>query len=343
MLAFRMNSRVLLRVARLYATNGSHRAWSQLAYHVLRRLTHKASPYLVALGLTRRCQAACDHCYAHAPEKAGRDEMTTEECLSVIDQFKGLAALQVLFTGGEPLLRKDIFDVVAHAHEIGLLTRINTNGYLLTREYVTRLKQAGLNQCVVSVDYSDGGAHDRARKLPGSYERVMQGLGYLRECGIDRKIISCGSRGKIPGELERIIELGERLKVNSIHFTIPYLSGRWTDSYEEALSKEEMAWFRSLLKHRLVDMEFPTSRTMCCSYAKSYLYVSAEGDVTPCPAVPYVMGNIRQEPLADIWRRHVAMLDLESRGRCPMNSEYDRKLLREHAASVLTYTGRPGP
>ena len=338
MLAFRMTSRVLLRAARLYATNGSHRAWSQLAYHVRRRLTRKASPHLVALGLTHRCQAACDNCYAHAPADAGRDEMTTEECLSVIDQFKGLAALQILFTGGEPLLRKDIFDLIAYAHKIGMLTRIGTNGYLLTREYVVRLKQAGLNQCGVSIDHSDEDAHDRTRKLPGSYERVMQGLGYLRECGIDRKIISCASREKIPGEIERIIELGERFEVNSVYFTIPCLSGRWTDSREEELSEEEMACLRSLLKHPLVDMEFSTSRTMCSSYAKSFLHVSAVGDVTPCPAVPYVMGNIRQEPLADIWRRHVAMLDLESRGRCPMNSECGRKLLREHAASVLTYT-----
>jgi MoaA/NifB/PqqE/SkfB family radical SAM enzyme len=338
MLAFRMTSRVLLRAARLYAGNGSHRAWSQLAYHISRRLSRKASPHLVALGLTRRCQAACDHCYAHVPAIGGPEELRTEECLSVIDQLKGLAALQVLFTGGEPLLRKDIFDLIAYAHKIGLLTRISTNGYRLTRENVTRLKQAGLNQCGVSIDYSDEDTHDRTRKLPGSYERVMQGLGYLRECGIDRKIVSCVSREKIPGELERIVELGERLEVNSVYFTIPYLSGRWADSREEVLSEKEMAYSRSLLKHPLVDMEFPTSRTMCSSYAKSYLHVSAVGDVTPCPAVPYVMGNIRQEPLADIWRRHVAMLDLESRGRCPMNSECDRKLLREHAASILEYT-----
>jgi len=336
--AFRMTSRVLLRAARLYATNGSHRAWSQLTSHVCRKLTRKASPHLVTLGLTRRCQAACDHCYAHAPAHGGRDEMTTEECLSVIDQFKGLAALQVLFTGGEPLLRKDIFDLIAYAHKIGLLTRITTNGYLLTRECVHRLKQAGLNQCGISIDHSDEDAHDRTRKLPGSYERVVQGLGYLRECGIDRKIISCVSREKIPGEIERIIELGERLGVNSVYFTIPYLSGRWTDSREEVLSEKEMACLRSLLKHPLVAWEFPTSRTMCCSYAKALLHVSAGGDVTPCPVISYVMGNIRQEPLADIWRRHVAMLDLESRGRCPMNCERDRKLLREHAASVLAYT-----
>jgi MoaA/NifB/PqqE/SkfB family radical SAM enzyme len=337
MLAFRMMSRLLLRAARLYATNGSHRAWSQLAYHVRRRLTRKASPHLVAFGLTRRCQAGCDHCYSHVSASGGREELRTEECLSVIDQIKGLGALQVLFTGGDPLLRKDIFDVIAYAHEIGLLTRISTNGYRLTRERVARLEQAGLNQCGVSIDYSDEGAHDRMRKLPGSYERVTEGLGYLRECGIDRKIISCISREKIPGEIERIVELGERLGVNSIYFTIPYLSGRWTDSREEVLSEDEMGRLRSLLQHPLVDMEFPTSRTMCCSYAKSYLHVSAVGDVTPCPAVPYQMGNIRQEPLADIWRRHVAMLDLESRGRCPMNSECDRKLLREHAASVATY------
>jgi MoaA/NifB/PqqE/SkfB family radical SAM enzyme len=334
-LARRMNWRLLARVARLYSRNGSHRALLQLGRHLGCKLGRKASPHLVALGLTRRCQAGCDHCYAQASRNAELDEMKTGECLSVIDQFKGLAALQVLFTGGEPLLRKDIFDLIAHAHEIGLLTRLSTNGYLLSRDCVAQLKRAGLNQCGVSIDYSDGDAHDRARKLPGSYERVMQGLGYLRECGIERKIVCCVSREKIPEELERMIQLGERLQVNSVYFAIPCLSGRWMHSREKALSEEEMARVRSLLRHPLVDMEFHTSRTMCSSYAKSFLYVSAVGDVTPCPAVPYVMGNVRQEPLADIWRGHVAMLDLESRGRCPMNNERQRELFREHAASVL--------
>jgi MoaA/NifB/PqqE/SkfB family radical SAM enzyme len=338
LLAFRMASRVLRRAARLYVTNGSHRAWLQLAYHLRRKLTRRDPPHLASLALTHRCQAACDHCYAHVPESDERDELTTQECFSVMDQCKELGALQILLTGGEPLLRKDIFDLVAHAHEIGLLTRISTNGYLLTRECVKQLEQAGLNQCGVSVDYADEGAHDQARKLPGSYERVIRALGYLREHGIERKIVSCAAHDKIPGEIERIIELGERLEVSSVHLSLPFLSGRWADSPEKALSEGELDRLRSLLKHPLVDMEFPSRKTMCGIHARSYLHVGATGDVTPCPAVPYAMGNMRQEPLADIWRRHVAGFDIEARGGCLMNDPCHRKLLQEHAEAVLTRT-----
>ena len=81
-------------------------------------------------------------------------------------------------------------------------------------------------------------------------------------------------------------------------------------------------------------MELPRAGSNCCAYVKGTVYVAATGEVTPCPYVPYVMGDIRQEPLADIWRRHSSTLRLHAHGQCPMNTAPEREALREHADLV---------
>lgn len=334
-ISLKMTFNLLNRAARLYRTNGSLRAWLQAATHVYRKLSGQAPPTTATLALTYLCQCKCDNCYAAVDGRNGVDEMSTEELKVVIDQLKGLGALQLIFTGGEPLLREDLFDLVAHAHDIGLITRISTNGLLLTRTCVAELKRAGLNQCGVAIDDADPDTHDRLRGLPGIFEKAMQGLRYLHEYDLDSKIVTYASNRNVPEGLERIIELGRQLKVKSVYINIAYASGRWSNAHHEVLSDEKMALVSKLHDSVFVHLEFPTSQTMCCAYNKEFVYVNAMGEVTPCPVVPFVIGNIRNEPLADIWKRHVSTLCLESRGKCPMNEEKAREALRAHAASVL--------
>jgi MoaA/NifB/PqqE/SkfB family radical SAM enzyme len=229
--------------------------------------------------------------------------------------------------------------LVAHAHDTGLLTRLSTNGYLLTRACAAELKRAGLNQCGISIDDADPSVHDRLRGLPGAFERAIEGFRYLREYRIDRKILGYATHENITGGPERIIELGRKTKVNSIFFNIPLQTGRWSDNQEEVLSDKEMASLRKLLKYRLVSIEFPTPRRMCCACAKSVIAINPVGDVLPCPAIPMAVGNVREEPLSSIWHRHASALRLETRGGCPMNNDRDREVLRKHAASMRKGSG----
>ena len=134
--------------------------------------------------------------------------------------------------------------------------------------------------------------------------------------------------------------LGRRLRVMSICMFLPIAAGRWAEAYGEVLSAEEMERVRRLQDMTFVHFELPTRRTMCCAYAGSLLHVCASGDVTPCGFVPYVLGNVRTAPLADIWRRHMSALRLESRGVCPMNEPVSRAALREHVESVASGLGR---
>jgi MoaA/NifB/PqqE/SkfB family radical SAM enzyme len=263
-------------------------------------------------------------------------EMSTEELKAVIEQLKGLGALQLIITGGEPLLREDIFDLVAHAKDIGLLTRISTNGLLLTRTCVAELKRSGLNQCGVAIDDADPATHDRLRGLPGIFDKAIQGLHYLQEYDLDSKIITYATNRNVPEGLERIIELGRQLKVRSVYINIAYSAGRWSHAHHEVLSEEKMALVSMLHDSSFVLLEFPSAQTKCCAYNKAFVYVNAMGEVTPCPVVPFVIGNIKDEPLTEIWKRHVSAMQLESRGKCPMNEAKAREALRAHAISVLS-------
>jgi len=324
----------LRKAARLYITNHSPRAFLQAFFHVCRKAAGRTAVESALLAITYRCQAHCPHCFAQVEGFGIGPEMSTEELRAVMDQLKALGTLNVFFTGGEPLLRGDIFDLVAHAHDTGLLTRLSTNGYLLTRACAAELKRAGLNQCGISIDDADPSVHDRLRGLPGAFERAIEGFRYLRECRIDGKILGYATHENITGGLERIVEMGQQIQVNSIHFNIPFRAGRWSDNQEEVLSDKDLAGLRKLLKYPFVSIAFPTPDGLCDACAKSIIGISPVGDVLPCLTVPMVIGNVREEPLSSIWHRHVSELRLETRGRCPMNDERDREVLQKHAASM---------
>jgi MoaA/NifB/PqqE/SkfB family radical SAM enzyme len=333
-ITLKMAYNLLHRAARLYRTNRSLRAWNQAATHIYRKLAGQSPPTTAILASTYRCQCNCDNCYAMLNGRNGIGEMSIEELKAAVDQIKGLGTLHLIITGGEPLMRDDIFDLISHAHNIGLITRISTNGWLLTRNCVAELKRAGLNQCGVAIDDADPDTHDWLRGLPGIFEKATQGLRYLHEYNLDSKIITYATNQNVPEGLERIIALGRQLHVRSVYINFAYQAGRWSNAHHEVLSEEKMALVSKLHDSVFVHLEFPTSRRMCCAYNKSYIYVNAMGEVTPCPVVPFVLGNIKNVPLADIWQRHVSSLRLESRGRCPMNEEKARDALRAHAASV---------
>src|SRR4030042_417711 len=147
--------RTLNRGARLYGKNGPWGAWVQGTAYILRRLAGRALPLSVCLATTYRCQCHCSHCYAAAKERENADEMSTAETRVLIEELRALGAIHLNITGGEPLIREDILDLVAHAHAKGLIHRISTNAYLLTRERVASLRRAGLHQCGIAIDDAD--------------------------------------------------------------------------------------------------------------------------------------------------------------------------------------------
>ena len=324
--------RAVRRVMRLYRANLAPRAGLQVLRHLRKKIAGLSPIPTVFLSVTYRCQARCPHCYAVAEGRDAAAELTTAEWRLVLERVRAAGALQTFFTGGEPLLREDLPDLVAHAHRQGLLTRVFTNGYLLTPKVIARLKRAGLTQCCVSIDDADPDAHDRLRGLPGSFARAVEALARLREEGIDRRILVYASHDKIPAGLERLIALGASLGVASVHINIPFAVGRWDANDAVVLSAAEMESLRALVRrHPRVTIEFPQPDTSCCGLAGKIACVNTRGEVLLCAAVPFPIGFLAEESFDEIWGRHPRTSGPQWRGSCPLNCAEGRSLLEEQA------------
>jgi len=241
-----------------------------------------------------------------------------------------MGVLQVNFSAGEPLLRDDIVELVRHAHDAGLITRINTNGLLLDRNRVSELKKAGLTQCGVSIDDADPETHDELRGVPGAHAKALEGIRNLRESGILCQTLTCVTRRNLASGLEKIVELGKQLGVMSVYFFFPVAVGRWDCDYDQVLTEAERAKVRELRDMTFVHLELPTFRSKCILITKEILFVSPMGDVTPCPFVPYAMGNVKKHALSHMWQRYCAGLNVDYEGECPMNDPQCRDTIERH-------------
>ncbi len=331
--AFRLKSAANLvrRMTRLYWRAASPRPLGRLVFHYLRRATGGPAPLFLDIGVTYRCQCNCVHCAATAHGGSG-DEFSTTELKSLISQAARLGVLEIILSGGEPLLREDLDEIIRHAARLGLLTRINTNGLLLDRARARRLNRAGLTQCAVSIDAADAETHDRVRRLPGTFEAAVRGVRALRNEGVPCQLFTYAGSESVPDGLRRVIELGRRLGVLGIFVFFPMAVGRWEGRYDRVLTAAQRRAVRELQDVSLVHLELPTSATNCCTLERLLLYATADGLVTPCPFVPHVIGSLREHSLRDLWRAYTDAMAMECPGRCPLNVPASGEALKHYVA-----------
>jgi radical SAM protein with 4Fe4S-binding SPASM domain len=154
---------------------------SQLPSHLLHFSADKKP--VVVWNVTRRCNLHCIHCYSSSQDRDYPNELTTDEGRILLDDLVGFGVPTVLFSGGEPLMRDDLFDLVAHARERGLRCVLSTNGTLIDREAAKRIVAAEFSYVGISFD-GIGGAHDKVRGKSGAYDASLQALRLLRDLGM---------------------------------------------------------------------------------------------------------------------------------------------------------------
>jgi radical SAM protein with 4Fe4S-binding SPASM domain len=212
-----------------------------------------AGPFEIVWNFTYSCNLKCKHCY----EDAGfhRPELTTDQAFTTIDNLSkianvGLPALS--FSGGEPLMRKDFFEVAAYAKKKIPYISIATNGTLLTKDNVKKLKEVGVDYVEISLDGASREVHESFRKVPGCFEKTMKGI---RNC-IDENIDTCIAttvHQKNLDEVSRIIELAEELGARFMHFNyIP--TGRAKEHMELDLTPKERLSLLTMMGRKIVDL-----------------------------------------------------------------------------------------
>ncbi|MFQ5587810.1 MAG: radical SAM protein [Nitrospiria bacterium] len=183
--------------------------------------------YSVSWNLTQRCNLFCTHCYISGfPNADISADLSTEECLTVMDDIEKVNPnVFLILTGGEPLVRKDIFDIASYGSDKGFTCVLGTNGVLLGKTEARRMRESGLQGASISLDSVDPVKHDRFRQLPNAWENAIRGIQHLKEEGLDFSIHMSVMDWNV-SEIPRMIDLTRDLGAKVLNFFFLVKTGR---------------------------------------------------------------------------------------------------------------------
>jgi MoaA/NifB/PqqE/SkfB family radical SAM enzyme len=289
----------------------------------------------VQIALTYNCNANCAKCSIKSYKKKEK-ELSTKEVKSIIDQLYNLGTRKIGFFGGEPLLRRDVTELVAYASSKKMETDVFTNGYLLSEEKIKKLKDAGLSRISIGLDSPDKRTHDKLRGINGCFEKALEGVKLSLNNNIRVVINTIATKKNVRnGDLKKIVLLGKELNVDEVHILLPSMIGGWLNAKKEILENSDYEKIIPLTKLKFVFSELVERNGkvyVSCYYKNSHkLYISCYGEVQPCWAVPLSFGNIREKPLKEI-------INLMNQYELSVNSDdciINDKAFRERYASYL--------
>jgi mycofactocin radical SAM maturase len=286
-----------------------------------------SAPLFVIWEITSACNLKCKHCLSNSG-KPHSNELSTKEAKKLIDSLEKMKVLYINFSGGEPLLRPDIFELLEYASQKKLGIDLLTNGALITKDVIERLEETNIFHLQVSLD-GIGKTHDQFRGINGSYERSIKAIKLLRGADYGVSISSAVTKQNID-EIPKIIDLAVDLGANLYKTTLFMPTGRGresADSYE--LTSQEVKSFASMLMEKKKEIGdkitisneeiYPwlTERTnkknsnsfkvedsskIGCTAGNSSLYITPDGKITPCPFLrDFVAGDVRENDLKQIW------------------------------------------
>ncbi len=303
--------------------------------------------HIISWNVTRRCNLECGHCYLPAETRKERaplsppGELTTKEGVRLIDQLARVNPEGMLIlSGGEPLLRGDIFDLAAHASRKGMMVVFGSNGLLIDGDAARMMKRSGVSGISISLDSADPEVHDAIRAREGAWDSAVAALAHCREAGLSLQINTVVSRSNYK-QLPELAALALRLgaKVFSPFFLV--CTGRGEEltdlspqQYEQVLASivELQEQYEDLMIRtrcaptirRILHEKNPGSRLLAmgagrCLAGQSYCRITPEGDVTPCPYLPFTAGSVREREFADIWHQAALFNSLRKpslQGKC---------------------------
>jgi len=277
----------------------------------------RAFPVAMTFAVTYKCQCNCVHCSAGNHLKNNQKELTTQEAKKLIDDSLDMGVTIIAFTGGEPLLRKDIYELIAYVDQNKAMPIMFTNGLLLTDENIDKLADAGLYTLFVSLDSPNPEEHDQLRGMPGLYETAVRGLKRMKSRGVFVAISSYANRsGTEKGMYKKLYKLAQELGVHNLILFDSVPTGKLLKDTSEVLTPEQREEITKYSEYIFNNSIIPPLSSQSwqnsvegylagigCLAGNIQYYVSAYGDVSPCDFSPLSFGNIRHESLKDIWRK----------------------------------------
>lgn len=296
---------------------------------------------IISWNITRRCNIHCNHCYLPANNIKNSQELNTEEALQVIDQISLVnSEVMLILSGGEPLLRGDLFELAGYASGKGMMVVLGSNGILIDEEVVFNLRQSSVSGVSISLDSIDPEIHDRIRSSKGAWEKAVRAINICRNNGLAVQINTTITKNNYY-EIPELIRYSKTLgaKVFSPFFLI--CTGRGeevtditSEQYEQILSfiaesqgKHDgmmirprcAPTFRRILYQRNPSSPLLKMDTGRCLAGIHYCRITPEGDVTPCPYMPLSVGNVKGKSFKDLWidsEEFISLRNPSLKGKC---------------------------
>ncbi len=300
---------------------------------------------LVAWETTRNCNLSCVHCRASATLGPYEGELDTQEGFRLLDQIAEVGKPIVILTGGEPLLRPDVFDLAHYGTRRGLRMVMAPNGTLITEDIARRLAEAGIQRLSISLDGATADTHDEFRKVPGAFDGALRGIAHIKRAGIPFQINTTVTQLNL-GQIPKIQQLAVDLGAVAHHIFLLVPTGRGKYIVDQAITAEEyertLNWFYEqrgktslelkatcaphyyrILRQRSAregkSVSFQThgldAVTRGCLGGIGFCFVSHVGDVQPCGFLATVCGNVRQASFNHIWKHAEVFTALRDYGR----------------------------
>jgi AdoMet-dependent heme synthase len=275
-------------------------------------------PLSVHLDVTYRCNERCEHCYL---EHDDLGEMSTSEMRGLLRQLEQSGVFFLTISGGEPLVRRDCFEILAMARSLGFNVKLKTNAILVKEQQARRLHSLGVEQVQVSVYSHRPEVHDAITKVPGSLVRTVAGVRLLRSHGVKVTLANVLMKSNF-ADAREVRTLAREL---GAHYTLdptitPMLNGDRSILRLGLASDEVSSLFRD--SHLVGDVQAfcapplpiddEVREGFPCSAGHTACYVSPYGDVYPCVQFPLPCGNVRKEAFLHIWRNSSQLREVRS-------------------------------
>jgi radical SAM protein with 4Fe4S-binding SPASM domain len=303
--------------------------------------------HVISWNVTRRCNLECTHCYLPAttrrecPDESSANELNTQAAFKLIDQIADVnPEVMLILSGGEPLLRGDIFDLSAYASGKGMMVVMGSNGLLIDDAVARTLKQNGVSGISIGLDSIDPKIHDDVRSCNGAWSRTVAAITSCKKAGLSVQINAVVT-GRNCDELPGLMKFSQDLGVTVFSPFFLVCTGRGEDltdispkQYDKVLSLivEAQGKYGDMMirtrcaptVRRILYNKDPGSSllkvgTGRCLAGLSYCRITPEGDVTPCPYLAISTGNIREQDFKEIWNKSELFGSLRNpslKGKC---------------------------
>ena len=330
-----------------------------------------SAPTFVIWEITGACNLRCRHCLSGSGKKAA-GELSTGAAKRIVDMCAELGVLTLNFSGGEPLLRTDIMEILSYASSKKMALELLTNGTMITEEVIAGLNDTNVSSVQVSLD-GIGPSHDSFRGKPGAFDRAISGISALKKGGFNIAVSAVVHKKNIP-EIPSLIDLAIDAGVALFKTTLFMPAGRGKhNELELMLSPDDVKRFTNLLHEKKesvgdairisTEQIYPwlmkdDARSkegssppvygvnLGCTAGNSSFYITPDGKVAPCPFLRnFVAGDLRKESARDIWR-HSPTFDIfrtmtpqKLEGKCADCIHLGKECYGGCRAAAYTYTG----